>query len=94
MDPANHRPGTVEHTVGWPLVCIRFSFHFVTCLGYGSIFSYHMLYVSILVLCRLTSNQGKQGSRKIGEFSKSFEKIRDFIIFALSKFELFFVALS
>jgi len=23
IDPALHRPGRVEHTIGWPLVCCR-----------------------------------------------------------------------
>lgn len=45
VDPAQHRPGTVEHTVGWPLVSAIFLLFIIMpsisdifrCVGYVSI---------------------------------------------------------
>ena len=31
VSPENHRPGRVEHSVGWPLVNKRFGLHFTSC---------------------------------------------------------------
>ena len=34
IDPANHQPGRVEHSAGWPFVSLHLTHHFILCFEF------------------------------------------------------------